>query len=329
MDVLLLRPAVGRVPTGNRVTAVRWACLWRSLGHRVRIANADDGRPADLVVALHAVKCGAAFVAARDRLPRARGILALAGTDLPPCDAKARPEAHPGTELDPQLRMALERADTIVLLQPRQGDGLPATLRERTHVVLPSARRVAPRPPADRLPWLVLCLAHLRPIKEPFLLARAMALLPPASKLKALHLGAALTEDATHEAERAAALSPRWSWGGVWPRAHALAQLAVARALVLTSHSEGASGAIVEALVHGVPVLATDIPANLALLGADWPARFPPGDERALAALLTRLESDDVWRDQLERRAALLAPRFTQERERADWAGIFAQLGCG
>ena len=49
-------PAPPRSLKGNRVTAVRWARIIRGLGHRLTIGRELDGRPYDLLVALHARK---------------------------------------------------------------------------------------------------------------------------------------------------------------------------------------------------------------------------------------------------------------------------------
>lgn len=328
LSVVVLWPTtVGAAETGNRATALRWAGLWRSLGARVHSRPVGAGAPArglpraDLVVALHAVKCARAFLGALDRLPNAKCILALAGTDWP------SPEAGTRRALPPEAAAALERADRILALQPRQGDGLPPVLAQRIRVVMPSARVQFPRPAPADLAQEVLALGNLRRVKDPLLLARAMGLLPPSSTLRAVHLGHALDDESRREAERESAQNPRWTWLGGTPRARALARLVRAQALVNTSRSEGASGAIVEALAHGVPVLATAIDANLALLGPDWPAVFPPGDASALAQRLSRLELDRGWRGELALRAAELAPRFAPEREREDWRRLLAELG--
>jgi glycosyltransferase involved in cell wall biosynthesis len=105
--------------------------------------------------------------------------------------------------------------------------------------------------------------------------------------------------------------------------------LRTARAFVLASRSEGSPGAVVEAIVQHVPVLASDIAAHRGLLGADWPGLFPVGDAAALAERLRRLVEDAAWERDLAARAAALAPGFAPARERADWARLFADLGAG
>jgi glycosyltransferase involved in cell wall biosynthesis len=320
MRILLLRPEVPGVRTGNRLTALRWGALWRQLGHVVRARAQDDDEPADVVVALHAEKCARPLLQALARLPRAVSVLALGGTDLP------GPEAGPRPAWSPQAEQALARVDAIVLRHRLQGDGLPANTAPRVRVIGPSAAPIGPRPPASRLRDEVLSLAHLRAIKEPFVLADAMAMLPPAMPLVAVHLGAALDEPARIAAERTMAGNPRWRWLGEWPRTAARQRLRTARAFVLASRSEGSPGAVVEAIVQHVPVLASDIAAHRGLLGGDWPGLFPVGDAAALAQRLQRLFEDHPWERDLVARAAALAPAFAPARERADWAKLFEAL---
>ncbi len=54
MKIVLITPPGPTSRTGNKVAANRWARLLRQLGHRVRVAFDYDGRPADLLVAVHA-----------------------------------------------------------------------------------------------------------------------------------------------------------------------------------------------------------------------------------------------------------------------------------
>jgi glycosyltransferase involved in cell wall biosynthesis len=322
-SILLFRPEVPGVRTGNRLASLRWAQLWRQLGHRVRIRPVDDGGPADLVVALHAEKCAAPLLAALARLPRTRSLLVLGGTDW------LGPEAGPRPGLSAAAERVLGAVDRVVVRQVYQGDGLPDSVAARTVLIEPSAAPVGPRAQGEELRDEVLSLAHLRAVKEPFLLAEAMALLPQEVALTALHLGAALDDDVRAAAERVMQRELRWRWLGPWPRAAARQRLRTARGLVLASRSEGAPGAVVEAIVQHVPVLASDIAAHRGLLGADWPGLFPVGDAFALARLLQRLVDDRAWAAGLEALAAKLGERFRPSRERADWAALFAELGVG
>ncbi len=58
---------------------------------------------------------------------------------------------------------------------------------------------------------------------------------------------------------------------------------------------EGGANAISEALSAGVPVIASEIPGNVGLLGKDYPGYYPVGNERALSRLLARSETDSAF----------------------------------
>ena len=82
-------------------------------------------------------------------------------------------------------------------------------------------------------------------------------------------------------------------------RGKALAQLySHAGAFVLPSSHEGLPIALLEALSYGLPVLASDIPANLEI-GLDESSYFPLGDVAALAeglARVARMPQDESMR---------------------------------
>jgi glycosyltransferase involved in cell wall biosynthesis len=88
--------------------------------------------------------------------------------------------------------------------------------------------------------------------------------------------------------------------------ARALALMASSHVLVISSRMEGGANVVSEALRIGVPVIASRIPGNTGLLGRDWPALYPVGDERALARLLARFATDTSFRARLARRTSAL-----------------------
>ena len=70
--------------------------------------------------------------------------------------------------------------------------------------------------------------------------------------------------------------------------------LRAADAFVLPSRSEGMPNALLEAMAHGVPAIATDVPGTRQVIGHP-PAGLlvPSGDEAALGAAISRLLADD------------------------------------
>ncbi len=82
---------------------------------------------------------------------------------------------------------------------------------------------------------------------------------------------------------------------------------------VLSSHSEGLPGALIQAMACGAPVVATDCPggpAEVVTDGADG-LLVPAGDEAALAAAIERLLGDPELARRLGRRAIDSAARFS------------------
>lgn len=61
-----------------------------------------------------------------------------------------------------------------------------------------------------------------------------------------------------------------------------------AAAVVAPSRNEGFDLPVTEALVAGIPVIASDIPVHREVLGDGWPLLFDPDDPTDLAALLER-----------------------------------------
>lgn len=77
---------------------------------------------------------------------------------------------------------------------------------------------------------------------------------------------------------------------------------------VLPSHWEGQPMAILQALACGVPILASRIEGNLAILGDRHPGLFAPEDRRAYAALMTRAIREPSFREELLAYQATLTP---------------------
>ncbi|MGH8994852.1 MAG: hypothetical protein ACRDYB_02240 [Acidimicrobiales bacterium] len=145
---------------GNSATAERWAAILTGLGHPVELVPAYRGRPADLLVALHARRSCESLWRFREVNPRAPAVLALTRTDLYP-------------ELTDADRPALELADRLVVLQPLGLAQLPAHLRSRAAVIYQSAAPLPPRASAPSVTFDVVLLANLRRAKDPLLAARA------------------------------------------------------------------------------------------------------------------------------------------------------------
>jgi len=315
MRVQLVTPAPRASRSGNRLTALRWAGQLRSLRHAARVREALDDAPADLLVTLHAEKSADALLEWKRRDPHAPAALILTGTDL---------YAH--DELSQLALQTCEQADRVVVLQPGALERLPAALHARVRCVPQSALPPHGPPPRSTEHFDVVCLAHLRPVKDPLLLARAARLAPADSKLRVRLAGASYDEQLAAAVRRESDDNPRFEWLGPLTRSAALRLLASAHLLAITSHNEGGPAVVPEAAACGVGVVSTDMAAARALLGADHPGLYPVGDFEALAHALQRAELDPAYFDALTRRSLALQPEVDPARERERIAQLVAEL---
>ena len=102
----------------------------------------------------------------------------------------------------------------------------------------------------------------------------------------------------------------RYFWLGKKPRWQTLIILARSRVVVLSSLMEGGPSVLSEAVVAGVPILASRISATLGLLGEDYPGFFEVGDTSALSKLLYKTETDPQFMAALKQKINLLADKF-------------------
>ncbi len=316
MVVRLVTPAPQGSRRGNRVTAVRWAGLLRRLGQRVVLEEAYRGGPCDVLVALHARHSAESVLRFRRERPGAPLIVALTGTDL-----------YGDLEADPAARRSLELASRLVVLQPLGVAALPAHVRHKARVIYQSATPPRGEVRGAHDAFEVCVVGHLRPVKDPLRAALAARLLPAASRLRVLHLGAALEEEMAARAREEAASNPRYRWLGELPRAQARRVLAGSRLLVLTSRLEGGANVVSEAIAASVPVLSSRIDGSVGILGPAYPGYFPVGHTEALAALLWRTESDPVFYASLRAWCESLKPLVDPARELMAWRRLLGEIG--
>ena len=314
MRICIVTPAPPGSTTGNRVTARRWAGIFRALGHRAAIVQAYAGQPADLLVALHAEKSHASVEQFHRARPRAPIVVTLTGTDVYGDIRRSR-----------RARRSLELATRLVALQPLAVARLPPAYRRKLRVVHQSAR--PPKGAVRHRRWFDVCvLAHLRRIKDPFRAAEAARRLPASSRIRVWHLGAALEPGMAARARREERRNPRYRWLGNVPRGRALRLLAGSRLLALTSRLEGGANVVSEALACSVPVLSSRIAGSIGLLGRAYPGYFPVGDTAALCDLLERAEADPRFYTRLKAACRRRKPLVTPGRERRRWAALLGEL---
>jgi len=320
MKICVVTPAARGCRKGNRVTAERWGGIFRSLGHRVTIVERFDDAGCDIMVALHARRSHRSIKRFRTLHPRLPLVVALTGTDV-----------YHDLPASPSARRSLEMATALVVLQPAAIDRLPKSVHNKTHVIYQSVktpptirRRATNRTPGR---WFDICvLAHLRPVKDPLRAAMAARRLPTSSRIRIVHMGAALGDGMRARAEAESRRNQRYCWKGDVPRGRALRTLSGCRALVLTSKMEGGANAVSEAITLSVPVLSTHIDGSVGMLGENYPGYFPTGDTRVLTELMHRLETDREFERALRRCCAARRSLFRPVRERRSWFELLGSL---
>ena len=340
LNISVITPAAKRSRSGNRATAVRWARILKELGHSVTVAEAwpEEGQSGErrsgeehsrarpsgegraqhpgLLVAIHAWRSAASVAAFRARYPTRPLVVLMSGTDI-----YRFQHSHPE-----ETSASMAAADWLVGLHDVVADDLPPRFRSKLRVIHQSALPLsAPRHPSRRT-FDVCVVGHLREEKDPFRAARAARLAPASSKLRVIHLGK--PHDAAHEQEACTemAANPRYVWRGEVPRWQVRRAFARCHAMVMSSVMEGGANVVSEAVVAGAPVIASDIPGNVGLLGRDHPALFAPGDTEGLRALLHRAETDPAFLDAVRAHGDARRDRFTPARERAAWAALLDEL---
>ena len=304
MKIALITPAAPGSRHGNRGTATRWAGMLRELGHAVSIQVDWDGTPADVMLALHARRSHASIRNFALCCPDHPLILALTGTDL-----------YRDIRTDEAAQESMQLATRMIVLQERGLTELAPALRRKTGVVYQSALTV-PRPPPLKACFEVVVSGHLREEKDPFRAAAALAYLPEESRVRVTHIGGAMSDAMRQEAKQWMARDKRYRWLGEVAHAKALRLLARSRLMVISSRMEGGANVVSEALANNVPVLASRVSGNIGMLGRYYAGYYPLEDERALARLLLRAETDAAFYRKLVAQCRARKPLVTHASER-------------
>ena len=301
------------------MTARRWRGFLESLGHRVAIDGDFSGQGCDVLIALHAHRSAAAALRYRRECPGGRLVVALSGTDL-----------YRDLERSRRGHEALDAADRIVLLQEHGLTRLDRSLHDRCRVIHQSVV-VPPRlPERAKRWWQVAVVGHLRPVKDPFLAARAVRGLPADSRIRVVHLGGALDESMRGRAEAEMRRQPdRYRWLGNRPHGQVMRQLARSRLMVLSSRMEGGANVVGESISVGTPVISTRISGSIGLLGEDYPGFFEAGDISGLRRRLLEAERGGDFFDRLSEHCGGLRSVFEPNHERRAWKRLLEEFPVG
>jgi len=297
MKISLVTPAGPGLRNGNRHTALRWAAFLRAAGHRVAVSTKDLDSGADLMLALHARKSHESIVDFWRRNPSKPIVVALTGTDV-----------YRDIHLFGEAQESLERADRLIVLQPRAAEELPPRLREKVRVVVQSSSTALRHKPAKQK-FRICVIGHLREEKDPL---RTLAALRFLSKrdLEIVQIGKLLDPKLKPQTK-----DKRYRWLRGVTHARALKLLASSHAMVISSRMEGGANVVCEAIRIGVPVLASTISGNVGLLGEGYAGYFTTGDEASLAALIIKVQDKGALYKTLKRQVAALRPMVAPRHE--------------
>ena len=315
--VLIISPSASAAANnGNWHTAWRWSQMLHP-AFDATIARHWNGDPFDVMLALHARRSAdsiARWAQANFHVTgapyKAPGLgVVLTGTDL-----------YRDIETDTAAQASLRYASQLVVLQECGAQALPVELRPKTRVIFQStAVQAALVKPTDAL--RVVMVGHLRDEKSPQTLMQAARLLKGHADVLIEHIGGALDPDLGAQARACMADCPQYRWLGGLAHLEALQKIAQAHVLVHTSRMEGGAHVILEAVCSGTPVLASHIPGNVGMLGADYGGYFALGDAQGLADLLLRCRAElgqtNGYYAQLSQQCALRAPLFSPATEQA------------
>jgi len=301
--------------SGNRVSASRWARVLKDLGYRARVQEGWAGEPADCLLALHARRNALAVRAFRRAYPERPLVVVLTGTDL-----------YRDLRTHASARRSLDLADRLVVLQSEGVEALPPSVRDRAHVIYQSARPLQAAPTPRRRSFDVACVGHLRAVKDPMRTAMASRALPPTSRIRVIHAGAAVTPALEARAKQETERNPRYSWVGNLTLGNARRLIARSRVLVVSSRMEGGANVIVEAVVDRTPVLASRVSGNIGMLGHGYPGYFELGNTAALTELLQRCEFNPSFLQTLQARCEARRHHFMESSERSGLVKLMGSL---
>lgn len=315
MKAFIITPALSTT-AGNGITAQRWAGVLRALGHQVFVDADWSGEDCDLLIALHARRSSSSVERFRKTYPDRPLIVALTGTDLY-CDLRA----------DASARRSLALATRIVALQNRAADELNDEARAKLHVIYQSAVPPGEWEPPSNDCFTVCVLSHLRDVKDPLRAAWASRRLPAESRIRIVHAGRPLEPKWEELALEEECTNPRYRWLLEMPHDAAMQLLSRSHLLIVSSEVEGGANVLSEAVVCGVPVLCSEIPGNIGMLGVDYPGYFPVNDTAKLAGLLHRAETNSTFMKSLRKFIDRLRNVFDPEQEKRAWARLLAEIG--
>ena len=241
------------------------------------------------------------------------------------CPGQREDYARMVATLDAVITVSLAAADSWrPVLETMRGPRLPMACIPNGIDAGPPPHRPDRAPDSPDKPPTILCVARFTPQKNHRTLIAAMARLAGTHPHARLRLaGGGPGQDRI----RARAARHGLAVDFLGPRDDVPALMADADLLVLPSTFEGLPLVVLEAMAHGLPVVATRIGGVTEALGPDHPWLVPPADPRALAQTLASAIDDAAARaaTALSQRARYDA-LYTATRMGEDTARLYAAV---
>lgn len=261
---------------GNAISAWRLRHGLTQVGVKVTLCGLDASEGigpciegVDVIHALHAYRTGRLLLnhrANHGSLPPV--VLSFTGTDLA-YDLK-------DPERESVVRQACDLASAIVVYHEAAKEELSERLPSnagKIHIIAPAVHLAGSETglrtqlglPADA--FVFLFPAGVRPVKNLlFPLPLLAELQREHPHLRAVFAGPIIDQDEGHRLKAMLVRFPWAHYAGVIPHEKMAGIYAEADVVVNTSHHEGLANAVLEAMYMGRPVLASDIPANAAVI---------------------------------------------------------------
>ena len=316
MKIILITPAKKLSKSGNRTTAVRWSRILRALGHKVSIQREWDGSAVDMMVAIHAWRSAASIERFRLSFPSRPLLVILSGTDI-----YSYQRSHPE-----QTRRSMAMADALICLHDLAHRAIPQEFTHKLHVLHQSALPLKSARRPSRRSFDICVIGHLREEKDPLRVAYAARYLDESSHLRIFHLGKAYNKEWSNAADKEMKLNHRYRWIGEVAGWRVRQEFVRTHLMVISSIMEGGANVVSEAVVAGVPILASKIDGNVGLLGEDFPGYYEAKDTQALLKLLQRCENETGFLQLLLEHGGRCKHLFDPAREQGQWQQLLQKI---
>lgn len=316
MEIILVSPAAVQSSNGNYTTAIRWKKILQTLGHHVYLTQTYDKRRCDMMIALHAWRSAKAIQSFKSHFPDKPLIVALTGTD-------AYRFIHTHAE---ETLKSIELSDYLVGLHELIANAIPQQFHHKLNVIFQASTLKPSRNKKIKNHFNICIAGHLRDEKDPLRTAYAVRSLPTSSKIYAAHYGKAHDREWERQARLENAKNRRYCWQGEISQSLLRVKFSQAKLMVLSSRMEGGANIISEAIMLGLPVIASDIEGSIGLLGKNYAGYFEVENTLHLKNILLHCERNKDFLHLLKYQCQTRRKLFTQQKELSNWQQLLYKV---